>query len=128
MDRRTDRKALRAQALASLDEARRDLAAHAAQVRTGLEPRALVAQGLAKYRLWIAGASLVAGFAAVRFLFPSRPRVDKAAKPATDRTLSGMVLTGLWSLARPGVLNFMKGRLQDVVMNRFGFTNTHPKD
>ena len=128
MDRPTDRKALRQQALAALDEARQELSSHVTHVRTEFAPRVLVAHGLAKYKMWIAGASLVAGFATVRLLFPRRARIDNITKPATNRSVTGLLMTGIWSLAGPPLIELAKERLLGVVMNRFGSTKTHPQD
>jgi hypothetical protein len=124
MDRSTDRKALKLQALAALDEARRELGAQAVRARIDFAPRALFLHGFQKYRIWVVVASAAAGFFAVRMLLPSRRRIDKKSKPATNRSVTGLLLTGLWTLARAPLIDFARDQLQSYVMNRVAPTTT----
>ena len=128
MDRTTDRKALKLQALAALDEARIELGTHAVRARENYAPRTLVMQGLAKHKVLAAVAAAAAGFVVMRFMFPRRSPIDKNSKPAKKRGLSGLLVNGLWMMARAPLLDFAKNHLQNYVMNRAGFTNTTHSD
>lgn len=124
MDRPTDRKALKLQALTALDEARYELGVHVARAREDYAPRTLFMQGIRKHKVWAAVASAVVGFVAVRFLLPPRSRIDKNLKTATNRSMSGLLMSGLWTLARSPLIDFAKDQLQTYVMNRVAQTRT----
>jgi hypothetical protein len=124
MDRPTDRKALKARALAALDEARKELGSHVVRARVDLAPRTLFLHGLQKYKIWIGVAAAAGGFMAVRFFLPSRRNIDRNSKPAKNRSLLGLLMSGAWTLARSPILEFAKAQLQNYILNRVGLNKT----
>ena len=127
MDRKSDRETLRKQALVALDEARAHLGAGVGRAREDFNPRALMLKSAAKHRALIAVATVVAGFISARLVLPRRARIDKNLKPATKRTLSGLMMGGLWAMARAPLTEYVKDHLQALVMNRLNSTRTPKK-
>lgn len=97
------------QALRDLEDARASLAHHAAHAVEEWSPRALLTRSVEKHRaLWL-GASVIAGVALVKFIWPGGGSKSKPDNSSTGTRYGGwiaLLLSPLVALARKSVLNY----------------------
>ncbi|WP_050029045.1 hypothetical protein [Verrucomicrobium sp. BvORR034] len=124
----TDRKALKAQVIHSLDLARASLGGEIAQVREQWHPRHLIQQSVEKHRLAVIISAAVAGFIATRMIFGSRQNSrDTSAKPARKRTLASFLLSNIWNLAREPLFGLAAQHLMPVALQYLSRFQSPPK-
>lgn len=128
MARPSDRKALKAQIIHSLDLSRMSLGAEMTQVREQWHPRHLIQQTVEKHRLAVIVSAAVAGFIGTRMIFGSRQNSrDTSSKPARKRTLTSFLISNIWNLAREPLIGLAAQHLMPIALQYLSRFQSPPK-
>lgn len=115
---KADRKALKQQALLSLEQSRSGMRIGVSQAREHLSPAHLLKSSFQKHQLpYIIGAA-VGGLVLSKLLFSGKNQIsrDTLVKSARKRSLTGFVFSGIWGMAREPLLALAAQQLMPVAM------------
>lgn len=122
-----DRNALKEQALLTLEQSRNGMSRGMKHVREEFSPKRILQQNVQKYpKVMLVGAAGL-GFILMRTLLPSREnKRDTTVKTAKKRTLTALLFSGIWGIARGPLLGFASQQLTPLLMQQISRYQPQP--
>ncbi len=113
-----DRQALKQQAIQALDLARHSLRGGWVEAREHLRPANFIRQSVARHQVAVLVSALAAGALATRWVAGFFRGASPSATTTTTkkRSLTGLLLGGLWGIAREPLIALASQRVLPVIM------------
>lgn len=120
MASQTDREQLKRQALINLESARHGLRSGVAEVKEELSPSRILKDNIRKYPLSSVVLGVGVGVLVMKVLLPSKSisheiKRDKSEEVAKKRTLTAVLLSGIWAMTRGPLLGFASQQLAPIL-------------